>query len=101
LRKILLGRVVMLLNVLQAVFALAVTLGIIGAAAYAVRRWAPAGVLQLKPAADRRIQVVESLVLDAQHRLVLVRLDREERLVLLGDGRFLPSAESAAAQSSR
>ena len=38
----------MLLNLIQAVFALAATLGLIGAAAYAARRWAPAGLLQLQ-----------------------------------------------------
>jgi flagellar protein FliO/FliZ len=84
----------MLLNLLQAVFALAVTLGMIGAAAYAARRWAPAGLLQMRPQADRRLQVIESLTLDAQRRLVLVRLDREERLILLGEGRLLSPAEA-------
>ena len=34
---------------------------------------------------DRRLQIVESLTLDAQRRLVLVRLDHEERLILLGE----------------
>ncbi len=86
----------MLLNLLQAVFALAVTLGLIGAAAYAARRWAPAGLLQMRPQADRRLQVIESLTLDAQRRLVLVRLDREERLILLGEGRLLSPAETAS-----
>ena len=49
-----------------------------------------------KPAADRRLQVVESLILDPPRRLVLVRLDREERLLLLGEGRMLaPGARPA------
>jgi flagellar protein FliO/FliZ len=84
----------MLLNLIQAVFALAATLGLIGAAAYAARRWALAGILQLKPQADRRLRVIESLNLDAQRRLVLVRLDQEERLILLGEGRLLNRAPS-------
>jgi flagellar protein FliO/FliZ len=79
----------MLLNVLQAVFALAVTLGLIGAAAYGARRWAPAGILTLRPQTPRRLQIKETLVLDAQHRLVLVRVDAVERLILLGEGRLL------------
>ena len=91
----------MLLNLLQALFALAATLGLIGAAAYAARRWAPAGLLQLKPQADRRLQVIESLNLDAQRRLVLVRLDREERLILLGEGRLLSDALPPSAPLSR
>ena len=91
----------MLLNVLQALFALAATLGLIGAAAYAARRWAPAGLLQLRPQADRRLQVIESLNLDAQRRLVLVRLDREEKLILLGEGRLLSRAETSPLPVSR
>ncbi len=91
----------MLLNLLQAVFALAATLGLIGAAAYAARRWAPQGLLQLKPQADRRLQVIESLTLDAQRRIVLVRLDREERLILLGEGRLLNHAQPPSTPVSR
>ena len=91
----------MLLNVLQALFALAATLGLIGAAAYAARRWAPAGLLQLRPQADRRLQVIESLSLDAQRRLVLVRLDREEKLILLGEGRLLSRAETSSIPAPR
>ncbi len=86
----------MLLNLLQAVFALAVTLGLIGGAAYALRRWGPTGLLQAGPKGERRLQVIESLTLDAQRRLVLVRLDREERLILLGDGRLLSLAAAPA-----
>jgi flagellar protein FliO/FliZ len=89
----------MLLNFLQAVFALAVTLGLIGAAAYAVRRWAPSGLLQLRTKADRRLQVIENLTLDAQHRLILVRLDNEERLILLGEGRQLQAAPSSTSSN--
>jgi len=86
----------MLLNLLQAVFALAATLGLIGAAAYALRRWGPAGLLQTRPKGERRLQVIETLILDPQRRLVLVRLDREERLILLGDGRLLSRADLSA-----
>jgi flagellar protein FliO/FliZ len=39
---------------------------------------------------------VESLALDPTRRLVLVRLDGSERLLLLGEGRML--AEAGAAQ---
>lgn len=91
----------MLLNVLQAVFALAATLGLIGGAAYAVRRWAPAGLLQLRPQGDRRLQVVESLNLDPQRRLVLVRLDQEERLILLGEGRLLSQTHLSSSSVPR
>lgn len=91
----------MLLNFLQAIFALAVTLGLIGGAAYAFRRWAPAGLqqFQMKPQTERRMQIVETLSLDPQHRLVLVRLDRQEKLILLGEGRIGPAEPSAASVS--
>jgi flagellar protein FliO/FliZ len=90
----------MLLNILQAIFALAVTLGLIAAAAYALRRWAPAGLLQMRPQADRRLQVIESLTLDAQRRLVLVRMDQHERLILLGEGRLLHITDTASKPAS-
>ena len=83
----------MLLNFLQAIFALAVTLGLIGGAAYALRRWAPAGLIALRPQGQRRLQIVESLTLDAQRRLVLVKLDQQEQLILLGEGRLITPAK--------
>jgi len=86
----------MFFTVLQAVAALAVSLGLFGLAVYAGRRWGPAGLFQpLKGKADRRLSVVESLVLDPQRRLVLVRCDSEERLILLGEGRLLDGPRAA------
>ncbi len=79
----------MFLAVLQAVFGLVVTLGLIGLAAYAARRWGPPGLMQMRSPGERRLAVVESLTLDPSHRLVLVRFDQEERLMLLGEGRVL------------
>jgi flagellar protein FliO/FliZ len=38
---------------------------------------------------DRRLQVVETLVLDPTRRLVLFTLDGEERLMMLGEGQLL------------
>ncbi|MFN7619925.1 MAG: flagellar biosynthetic protein FliO, partial [bacterium] len=38
---------------------------------------------------QRRMSVVETLVLDPARRLVLVRIDNEERLLILGEGREL------------
>jgi flagellar protein FliO/FliZ len=79
----------MFLSVLQAVFGLVVTLGLVGLAAYAARRWGPAGMFQVRPPGQRRLAIVESLSLDPSRRLVLVRFDEEERLLLLGEGRLL------------
>ena len=77
------------LSFLRAVFGLGVTLALVGLAAYAARRWGPAGLLQIKRPEERRLRVVETLMLDPQRRLVLVRVDAQERLLLLGEGRVL------------
>lgn len=79
----------MFVAVLQALAALAVSLGLFGLAVYAGRRWGPAGMFQLRPKGEKRLSVVESLALDPQRRLLLVRHDDEERLVLIGDGQVL------------
>jgi flagellar protein FliO/FliZ len=76
---------------LQAVFALAATLGLFGVGVYAARRWGPAGLLKMNANAPRRLAVVETLTLDPGRRLVLVRVDAEERLLLLGEGQVLGS----------
>lgn len=78
------------LDLLRAVFALAFTLGIIGLAAWAARRYAPQLLAKLSAErGERRMQVVETLVLDPARRLILVKVDNEERLLLLGEGREL------------
>jgi flagellar protein FliO/FliZ len=77
-------------QVIQAIAALAVTLGLIGLTAVGLRRFGPDVIARFQgPASERRLTLVETLVLDPTRRLVLVRLDGEERLVLLGEGRML------------
>ncbi len=90
-------------DIARMIAALAVTLGLVGLAAVAVRRFAPTALLRLKTPAERRLKVVESLMLDPQRRLVLVRIDDEERLILLGEGRLLsggPAPGSPAASAA-
>ncbi len=74
----------------RAIFALALTLGLVGLAAVALRKYGPDAIarfsLQRK---DRRLKVVETLVLDPGRRLVIVACDGRERLVLLGEGKLL------------
>lgn len=78
------------LEFIRAVAALAVTLGLVGLAAVVFRRYAPDMLARLQAGkAARRLQMVESLVLDPTRRLILVRVDDEERLILLGDGHLL------------
>ena len=81
-----------LAEVARMLAALVVTLGLVGLAAVAARRFAPSAILRLKPPAQRRLKLVESLMLDPQRRIVLVRFDQEERLILLGEGRMLAAA---------
>ncbi|WP_226635753.1 FliO/MopB family protein [Brevundimonas poindexterae] len=78
------------LDLARAIFGLAFTLGLIGLAAWAGRRYAPQLLARFgAERGERRLKVVETLVLDPARRLVLVRVDQEERLILLGEGREL------------
>ena len=74
----------------RALFALVLTLGLVGLGAVALRRLGPDAVARFAgQRKDRRLAVVESLVLDPARRLVIVSCDGEERLILLGEGRLL------------
>jgi flagellar protein FliO/FliZ len=71
----------------RAIFALALTLGLVGLAAVALRRFGPDAMARFSASKkERRLAVVESLVLDPTRRLVLVSCDGEEKLLLLGEG---------------
>ena len=77
----------------KAAFALALTLGLIGLAAVALRKYGPDAIARMSlQRKDRRLKVVESLVLDPTRRLILVDCDGVERLILLGEGRLLSDA---------
>lgn len=79
---------------------LAVTLGLIGLAVVVVRRFGPETIRRLSAQrAARRLSVVETLVLDPSRRLVLVRFDAEERLILLGDGQVIPARSAPSPES--
>lgn len=88
-----------LADIARAIFALVLTLGLIGLAAVAARRFGPEWLTRLqRPKAERRMAIVESLPLDPARRLVLVRLDGVERLLLLGEGRLLGQVTSTGAE---
>lgn len=75
---------------LKAVFALAIVLGLILGLSAILRRYGPQFLAQMSSRAGRkRLSVVETLVLDPARRLVLVRVDDQERLILLGEGHDL------------
>lgn len=82
---------------IRAIAALGITLGLIGLAAYGARRWGPDWLTRIAPSrTDKRLSMIESLPLDASRRLVLVRLDGVEKLILLGDGIILETPAAAA-----
>jgi flagellar protein FliO/FliZ len=84
-------------EIARMIFSLAIVLGLIGLLVVAARKFGPETFRQWQVArAERRLSVIESLTLDPSRRLVLVRFDQEERLILLGEGRLL-AAQSAAA----
>jgi flagellar protein FliO/FliZ len=87
-----------LIQIISMLAALAVTLGLFGLAVWAFRRFVPAGFIPMQPPKERRLALVESLMLDTQRRLVLVRLDNEERLILLGEGRLLAGPKALGDQ---
>jgi flagellar protein FliO/FliZ len=68
---------------LRFLMALIFTLSLIGLLYWLVRRYAPSRLLT--PAgSSARLRVLEVHVLDARHRLVLIRRDSVEHLLLLG-----------------
>jgi len=73
---------------LRFALALVLVIALIGALAWIVRRFGW-GSRFVAPAAKRRLGVLEVLPLDGKRRLVLLRRDEAEHLVLLGSDRDL------------
>jgi len=70
---------------LRFALALVTVLGLMFTLLWVVRRWGLGGLTPLTRQ-RRRLGVVETLPLDARHRLVLIRRDDCEHLLLLGSG---------------
>ena len=68
------------------VLALVAVLALIGAVAWLARRFGLGGKMAPNRGRDRRLAVSEVMALDARRRLVLVKRDTTEHLVLLGPG---------------
>jgi len=79
----------------QFILSLLFVLGLIGVAAFLARRF---GLVQTtRPASGRRrLATVETLVLDGKRRLLLIRRDDVEHLVILG-----PSTETVVERNLR
>ena len=64
------------------VVSLIFVLGLIGLFAWLLRRFGPPG--RLRGPGKRRLSIVEILPVDARRRLVLLRRDGKEHLILIG-----------------
>ena len=64
--------------------ALVFVLGLIAALAWAARRFGFGGNLVAMKGRNSRLAVVESLMIDAKRRLVLIRRDDREHLLIIG-----------------
>ncbi|MDA1098912.1 MAG: flagellar biosynthetic protein FliO [Proteobacteria bacterium] len=69
---------------LRFVLALLVVLGLIGGFAFLARRWGLGGIQTGKRDRSERLEVIEALSVDPRRRLVLIRRDDREHLLLLG-----------------
>ena len=79
----------------RALFALIATLALVLGAAYAARRL---GMLQHRAEGPKRLKLGETLMLDPRRRLVLVRCDDREHLLLLSPAGDVVVSEMAAKQ---
>lgn len=68
---------------LQSIASLVLVLGLMLAVLWALRRFGIGGMVA-RPNARRRLSVVESMALDGRRRLVLVRRDDCEHLLMIG-----------------
>lgn len=73
-------------SLIQAAIALLFVLGLIALVNLALKRFGPEKLLYAlqKKGDGKRLSVQETLVLDARRRLVLVKCDKTEHLILLG-----------------
>jgi flagellar protein FliO/FliZ len=77
-----LGFFVDLIDIARYLGALMLVLALVGFAALAARRFGLPGIMSAN--ATRRLAVVETLMLDARHKLFILRRDDKEHLVLVG-----------------
>ena len=85
-----------LLDWARALFALIATLALILGVAYAARRL---GMLQPGAQGTKRMRISETLMLDPRRRMVIVRVDEREHVLLLGPGGDVVVGDMAAKQT--
>lgn len=77
----------------RALFALIATLALIVGVAYGARRL---GMLQPGAAGVKRMRITETLLIDTRRRMVIVRVDEREHVLLLGPGGDVVVGDMAA-----
>jgi len=85
------------MELVRAVLALVLVLGLIGGATWAARRFGPAMWFGARAKTTRSLGVIESLPLDARHRLVLVRRGERNHLLLIGPNHSIVVEDSIPA----
>ena len=81
------------LDVVRALFALIATLALIVGVAYGARRL---GMLQPGAPGVKRMRITETLLIDTRRRMVIVRVDEREHVLLLGPGGDVVVGDMAA-----
>lgn len=76
-------------EVLRFVAALIFIIGLIGLCAFVARRMGFAAGGIVTPGSQKRLAIVEVKPVDAKHRLMLIRRDGKEHLILLGGDQSL------------
>ncbi len=71
-------------NYVRFIAALLFVLGLIAFATWLAKRFGMGGQVNAVKRADRRLQLIEAMTVDAKHRAILIRRDDTEHLVLLG-----------------
>lgn len=71
-------------NYVRFVAALLFVLALIAFATWLAKRFGMGGRVNAVKRGERRLQIVETMTVDAKHRAVLIRRDDIEHLVLLG-----------------
>ncbi|MEA4837264.1 MAG: flagellar biosynthetic protein FliO [Rhodospirillaceae bacterium] len=79
---------------LRTLLVLVFVLGLITGLAWLLRRFG-SGRFAMRPAHKRRLDIVEILALDSRRKLVLVRRDRAEHLLLIGGATDLVIEQNA------
>lgn len=84
---------------LRFLVALAFVLALIALLTWAAKRFGWGGALAVKAGPEKRLSVVEVRVLDSRRKLVLIRRDEREHLILIGPGQDLLVESGIAARA--